>query len=101
MPFKPHNKRGQGIVHVSDLFKKYAQTLRAPQGIVITAFTEAVKDVCGAVLTKEQCTYTVTTETLSVHASGVIKTEIKLHKKDILNHMKDTIGEKSLPKNIL
>ena len=99
--FNSHKQRGKGIVHVSDLFSKYTKTLRAPQGIVVTAFIEAVHEVCGAELTKEHCTYTVSTQTLSVHASGMIKTEIKLHKKVILNHMKDTIGEKSLPRDIL
>ncbi len=98
---KKKEKRGQGIVHVSDLFKKYTQTLRAPQGIVITAFIVAVEEVCGATLTKNHCTYNPSTYTLSVHASGMLKTEITLHKKDILRVMKDTIGEKSLPKNIL
>jgi hypothetical protein len=97
----PPKKRGQGIVHVSDLFKKYAQTLRAPQGIVTTAFIEAVREVCGANLTKSQCTYSVPTRTLSVHASGMIKTEISLKKRDILKHMKDTVGEKSVPVDIL
>ncbi|QQR64729.1 hypothetical protein IPH92_04170 [Candidatus Kaiserbacteria bacterium] len=101
MLFKPHNKRGQGIVHVSDLFKKYTQTLRAPQGIVVTAFIVAVEEVCGATLTKNNCTYNPDTHTLSVHASGMIKTEITLHKKEILRVMRDTISEKSLPKNIL
>ena len=98
---KKREKRGQGIVHVSDLFKKYTQTLRAPQGIVVTAFIVAVEEVCGATLSKNHCTYNPDTHTLAVHASGMIKTEITLHKKDILQVMKDTIGEKSLPKDIL
>lgn len=101
MLFKPHNKRGQGIVHVSDLFKKYTQTLHAPQGIVITAFIVAVEEVCGATLTKKHCLYNPNTRTLTVQASGMIKTEITLHKKDILRMMRDTIGEKNLPKDIL
>lgn len=95
------HQRGKGIVHVGELFKKYTNTLRAPQGIVITAFIEAVKDECGVVLRDAQCTYTVATGTLNIHASGMIKTEITLHKKDIFEHMKNTIGEKNLPKNIL
>lgn len=101
MVFNSHKQRGKGIVHVGDLFAKYRKTLRAPQGIVTTAFVEAVKEVCGAMLSKEHCSYNVSTQILSVHTSGMIKTEIKLHKKDILSHMRDTIGEKSLPKDIL
>ncbi len=101
MDFKSNKKRGQGIVHVSDLFKKYTKNLRAPQGIVVTAFIEAVKEECGATLTTTHCTYNVSTQTLSVHASGMIKTEITLHKKAILSFMKDTIGEKNIPKDII
>lgn len=99
--FTPHKKRGQGVVHVSDLFKKYLQVLHAPQGVVIQAFINASREVCGAVVRKEQCSFTVSTKTLVFKGSGMVKTEILLHKKDILDSMRYTIGEQSIPKEIL
>ena len=93
--------RGQGIVRVSDLFKKYTQVLKAPQGVVVTAFIEVVKDLLETTLTPDQCTYSVATKTLVVRASGMLKTEIILQKKNIIDHLKGRLGEKSAPQEIL
>lgn len=101
MDFKPHKKRGQGVVHVSDLFQKYIQVLRAPQGTVIHAFIEAVEAVCGVLLLKTHCTYIVSSRTITYKGSGMIKSEILLHKKEILNRMQENIGEKNIPLEIL
>lgn len=104
MQFSQNGKkkqRGQGIVKISDLFKKYAETLQAPQGVVVDAFIDAVHVVLGVRLEKEQCSYTVQTKTLMVRAPGIIKTEIKKQQKQLLDHMRETVGAKSIPKTIL
>lgn len=94
-------QRGQGIVKVSDLFQKYTKILKAPQGTVITQFLEVVQDVVGVPLKKNQCTYSVYTRTITVHTSGMIKTEIIFKKERILEHLKERLGEQSAPRVIL
>ena len=92
--------RGQGIVRVSDLFKKYAQTLRAPQKTVINTFIAVIKDLFQIDIKPEHCSYTVNTQTLSLSISGMLKTEILLQKQLILSRMAETLGERSVPKDI-
>lgn len=94
-------KKGKGVVHISNLFKKYTQTLKAPQGTVITQFIESVECVLHIPIKKEQCSYNVSTKTISLHTPGMVKTEILLHKEEILTALKHTLGEKSAPQNIL
>ena len=94
-------QRGQGIVKVSSLFKKYTDVLKAPQGTVTQAFIDVVFDVLGVRIEKEHCTYSVSSKTLSIRVPGMIKSEITLQKKLILAKMEDKLGKKSVPKEIL
>lgn len=94
-------RRGQGVVHVKDLFVKYTTSLKAPQKTVIQGFIEAVSEVVGYTLTKEQCAYSVHTKTITLTVSGVIKTEILFKKKEILTKLSISLGERNTPKEIL
>ncbi len=99
--YEKKKQRGQGVVHVGDLFKKYTKILKAPQGVVVTEFIEVVSDLFDITLTKDQCTYSTTSKTLTLRASGMLKTEILMQKKEVLNHLKARLGEKSAPQEIL
>lgn len=104
MPFKPDSKkkqRGQGIIKVSNLFEKYKKTLRAPQKTVVVNFIIVVEDLLGKTLREDQCAYKPSSKTLSVNASGMFKTEIQRSKEKILLKMREVLGEKSAPTNIL
>ncbi len=94
-------KRGQGIVKISDLFKKYTDVLRAPQGTVISSFIEVIEDQFGYTIRKEQCVYSVATRTLRLNVSGPLKSEILLQKSRVLGLLSDKIGKKSAPVEIL
>ena len=94
-------RRGQGVVHVKDLFAKYTASLKAPQKTVINAFIETVSNLVGYTLTPEQCTYSVHTHTLTLTVSGIIKTEILFKKKDILAALSRSLGERNVPTDIL
>ncbi len=94
-------QRGNGIIKVSDLFSKYKQILKAPQGSFVTAFIEVVDEIFHIKLQKNQCSYSPQTKTLSLRGSGMIKSEILLQKKKILSGMVEKLGEKSSPKEIL
>ncbi len=94
--------KGRGeIKKLSDLFEKYKTTLKAPQGTVVDCFREVVEDVVGVPVRKESIKYTVYTKTISVSVSGPLKSEIKLHKDEILSHMKGRLGEQSAPTEII
>lgn len=95
-------RKGRGeIIKLSALFEKYKKTLRAPQGVIIDCFTDVVSELIKIDIAKESVTYTVHSKTLSVRVSGPLKSEIRLRKKEILNHMKGRLGEQSAPKEIL
>ncbi len=94
-------KKERKLNAINTLFDKYKRTLKAPQGIVVEAFIEVVHDLVGFQIPKERVTYTVSQKTLSVQVSGPLKTEIKLHEADILNHLKGRLGAQSAPVRIL
>jgi protoporphyrinogen oxidase len=104
MPSNQNNnkkQRGQGIVRVSNLFDKYKKTLRAPQKTVINTFIEVVQELYGMTVRPDQCAYSPQSQTLTLRASGMLKTEVRLGKKHIINYMREKLGEKNAPKEIL
>ena len=93
--------RGEGIKKIDGLFDKYKKKLKAPQGVVVEAFVEVVNDLIGVEIPKERITYTTHSKTLSLAISGPLKSEILLHKDEILSHMKGRIGAQSAPKHVI
>ncbi len=94
-------QRGGEITKVGDLFERYKKILRAPQGVVVDAFVEVVSDLIGIEIPKERLSYSVHNKTLTMRISGPLKTEILLHKDEILLHMKGRIGKQSVPKVLI
>ncbi len=94
-------KRGEVIVRVSDLFTKYKQVLRAPQRTVVHTFCEVLTSHYGITVPYERCTYNTKTKTLTLTTSGIVKTEVIRHKKDILKILEELLGKKSAPEQIL
>ena len=93
--------RGEGVKKLSSLFDKYKKTLKAPQGSVIKEFCEVVKDVLDIDLSKDKVSYVPNTRIISLKVGGPLKSEIMLHKKEILNHLKGRLGEHSAPKDFI
>lgn len=93
--------RGEGIKKLSDLFDKYKNTLKAPQGSVINVFCEVADEVLDITINKDQVDYNTFNKILTLKTSGVIKSEIKINKKEILSHLKGRLGVNSAPKDIL
>ena len=95
-------RTGRGEVKkMGDLFEVYRKRLQAPEKTVVSAFVEVVKDVLGVTLPNNSCSYSPHSKTLLIVASGVIKHEILMRKKEILSHLKGRLGEKSAPREIL
>lgn len=93
--------RGKEIKKVSDLFQKYRDRLKAPEGSVVDAFIEVVEDLTSIKVERKKVRYTPASKTLSLRGAGVLKSEIKLHEREILNHLKGRLGEKNAPRAIL
>lgn len=86
---------------MKDLFKKYRNTLIAPQKTIEMEMIKVVGEVVGITLKESQVAYTVSTRTVSVVASGMIKQEIKIKNKLILAELKKHLGVKGCPLQIL
>lgn len=93
--------RGEGIKKIDGLFDKYKRVLKAPQGVVVDSFIEVVGDLIGVEIPKERIRYATHTKILSLSISGPLKSEILLHKGEIIQHLKGRLGQQSAPKDIL
>lgn len=93
--------RGKEIKKVGDLFEKYHRRLVAPEGSVIEAFVEVVEDLLSFKIPKSKVRYTPASKILSLQGKAALKSEIKLHEREILNHLKGRLGEKNAPHTIL
>jgi len=95
-------RKGRGeITKLSTLFEKYKKTLKAPQGVVTDCFKEVIAELFSIHIPTQNIKYSVFNKTLSVTVQGPLKSEIRLRKKEILNHMKGRLGEQSAPSEIL
>jgi hypothetical protein len=94
-------KRRGEIVAVKDLFLKYRQTLQAPQKTVELEAIKVIGEITSIKLTEHQMEYTVSSKTLFVNAPSMIKQEIRLKNKQILEALKNNLGIKSAPKTLI
>ena len=93
-------KRRGEIIKVADLFEKYKKNLKAPQASVIKELIEVINDLTGISIDRKFIKYAVSTKTVSITAPAVLKQEIKLHKEDILLHLRARLGDNGVPKII-
>jgi len=94
-------KRRGELIKVGNLFNKYKDRIRAPQASVVIVFIDIVKDVCGITLEPQQISYTVSSRTVTIYASSILKHEVLRHSPDILRHCQGRLGDISCPKQIL
>lgn len=94
-------KRRGEIVAIKDLFSKYKNTLIAPQQSVEIEALRVVGELMGLSLDESQVKYTVSTRTLCFQVSGIIKQEIKIKQKEILEELKKRLGAKNSPNHLL
>lgn len=92
--------RGE-IVKISSLFEVYRKRLKAPEKSVILVCIEVINDVLGVSLKETWCAYSPQTRMLKLSVPGTLKTEIMLHKNEILTHVQGRLGERSAPQDIL
>lgn len=93
--------RGEGIKPLGSLFEKYKKQLVAPQGSVKKCFSEVVLELYGYEIPTEKIDYSVSKRMLVLKLQGPLKSEILLHKREILTHLTGRLGEKNAPKTII
>ncbi len=86
---------------VGDLFLKYQTKIKAPQATVEKAVAVAIKKITGFEVAVDQVNYTVSTKTVSLKVSSVLKTELKLYQQQIIDELKIQLSEYEVPKVIL
>ncbi|MEZ4194906.1 MAG: hypothetical protein R3B53_00700 [Candidatus Paceibacterota bacterium] len=94
-------KRRGEITPLKNLFNKYKNTLIAPQKTVEMEMVRVVGEVVGITLKESQVAYTVSTRTIAIIASGMIKQEVKIKNKLILAELKKHLGAKGCPLHII
>jgi len=95
-------KFGRGkTVQIAELFASYKNNLKAPQKTVVQAVIEVIGDLLNITLKEDEVRYSPTNRTVTMSVRGPIHSEIRMQKKEILNHLKGRLGEKSAPKEIL
>lgn len=94
-------KRRGEVTPVKDLFSKYKLLLTPPQKTVEMEVIRVVGELVGLRLSEQQVTYTVSTRTVLLQVSGMIKQEVKIKQVEILSELKKRLGEKNAPTHIL
>lgn len=94
-------KTYNGPVSLSNLFLKYKNTLKAPQGSVIKEMILVVKEEVGISLEEKHFSYNVNKKTISCIAPSVVRSEIKVKQDVIEEKLKVKLGEQNTPKVFL
>ncbi len=94
-------KKEGGPIKINNLLDVYKKRLKAPERTVIQTFQEVVSDILKISIPDAQCSYSPNTKTLTIRNNGQVRSEILMHKKEILTHLKGRLGEKNTPKEVL
>lgn len=94
-------KRHGEVTAIKDLFAKYKTLLIAPQKTVELELIRLVGEKIGITLKEEQVSYSVYTRTVHCNVSGLIKQEIKLRNKELLQEITKRLGKRNAPEQIL
>ncbi|MCA9363322.1 hypothetical protein KC851_03300 [Candidatus Kaiserbacteria bacterium] len=86
---------------LGELFSVYKTRFKAPQATVEKVFIETVREVLGYQIESKNVSYTTSTKTISLQLPSLLKNEIKLKEKEVLNQLKNKIGEVESPKFII
>ncbi len=95
--FKKHGE----VVRVGDLFAKYKNILQPPQKSVELESIRVIGEVANIKLSERQVEYTPSSRVLAIKASSLLKQEVKMKNRAILDELKDRLGAKNCPKHIL
>jgi hypothetical protein len=86
---------------LGNLIERYKKILKPPQASVEKECIGVIKEVCGLFLEPQQVVYTVASRTLYIKAPSLIRSELMLHKTEIITAFRMRLGETNYPTNIL
>ena len=98
MEKKPAKENGQ---HLGNLLARYKDRFKPPQASVVKECLDVIESVTGIVLEQKHLTYTVSTRTLVVQTSSMIRSELKTHHSAITQTLQKKLGAHNAPKGIL
>lgn len=85
---------------LGDLFERYQKRLVPPQASVEKVVIETIKTKFNFDVSQDKCSYNLATRTVHLNIPGILKTEIFLQKKELLQALKDRLG-KNAPTQII
>ena len=94
-------KQKPGIKPISQLFGKYKTILIPPKNSVIQVTCEVISDLLDIKINKQQIDYQTQERLIFLKFGGVLRSEIKLNKSEIIRHLKGRLGEKRAPVDIV
>lgn len=83
------------------LFEKYKKILKAPEASVTNEFRVVVDELIGIKLKQEQITYKPASRIIYLKTPAPVRSEIKLHKEEIITHLKARLGVSQAPLDVL
>ncbi len=90
-------KRRGEVISIKDLFSKYKNILIPPQKTVEMETIRVIGECTGLSIKENQITYTVSTRTVNLQVSGMIKQEIKIKSREILKELNKRLEKKNSP----
>ena len=95
------DKNSGELKKVSDLFESYRKRLRPPQKSVLRVFVEVVEELLSIQLDIEKLDYSVASKTIHLRVPSPVRSEVKLHEKELLAHLKARLGGLGAPKHLV
>jgi hypothetical protein len=98
MKKKPAEVNGQQL---GNLLARYKSHFKPPQASVVKECLEVIESVSGIVLEQKHLTYTVSSRTIVVQASSLVRSELKTHHSVIMSELQKKLGANNSPKVII
>ncbi len=86
---------------LGNLIERYKRILQPPQASIEKEFIQVVTETVGIQLLAHQVSYTVSNKTIYIKAPSILRSELLLHKVEILKVLKEKLGEQASPTTIL
>jgi translation elongation factor EF-Tu-like GTPase len=95
---KSAHENGQ---QVGNLLSRYKNYFTPPQSSVVKECLIVIEQVSGIELEQKHLTYTVSSRTLTIQTSSVIRSELKRHHHTIIVELQKKLGTHNAPTNII
>lgn len=88
------------FTQISDLFSKYRDRIKPPQSSVEETCFEVISEFTKLPIKRENISYTVSTRTISIQASSLIKSELMFKSEAIKKQLQEKLGVSNAPLHI-